>query len=485
MGNLNLLQKGNPMLAAIQATSPSLENWKSNFLSFISNRLDQIEKNDSMESITDISKNLFINRSEIMGQAALALIEKKYGHLLEQQYCQCPHCHRQIKAKSKKVKREIDTLVGSVSLYRPYFYCMLCGFGFYPLDDALGLSNRKVQPDIQELEAWLAAEMPYETVSDALERCAGIKLSNHHAHDVVKEIADDIHVLDVCPDKTEIQHKIDVLSKDTFRRPVLMIGIDGAHAPTRLEPSPRKGKRGKGEWKEVKGFRMYLINNDKIIHLISWHQIKSDKELENDLLEIKQAGLIPEDKVRICVIGDGAPWIWNRTKELYPDAKKVLDYYHCSEYLHDLANAQYGKSSRKSREWVEATLTRLFLNKADRIIAGIKQMKPKSEVAKDQIDKTVGYLSERKEMINYGSLKRGGYHIGSGGIESSNKFISNVRLKRSGAWWYPTNANNILKLRCAKYNKTFDRIMENRKKKIEQSITYEPRPKVHLIVNNS
>ena len=40
MGNFNLLQKGNPMLAAqkgnpmlaaIQATSPGLENWKSNF----------------------------------------------------------------------------------------------------------------------------------------------------------------------------------------------------------------------------------------------------------------------------------------------------------------------------------------------------------------------------------------------------------------------------------------------------------------------
>jgi hypothetical protein len=37
-----------------------------------------------MKSITDISKSLFSNRSEIMGQAASALIEKKYGHLLEQ-----------------------------------------------------------------------------------------------------------------------------------------------------------------------------------------------------------------------------------------------------------------------------------------------------------------------------------------------------------------------------------------------------------------
>jgi hypothetical protein len=76
----------------------------------------------------------------------------------------------------------------------------------------------------------------------------------------------------------------------------------------------------------------------------------------------------------------------------------------------------------------------------------------------------VRYLSDRKEMINYGSLKRRDYHIGSGGIESSNKFISNVSRKRSGAWWYPTNANNFLKLSCAKYNKTFDRTMENKTK---------------------
>jgi hypothetical protein len=42
--------------------------------------------------------------------------------------------------------------------------------------------------------------------------------------------------------------------------------------------------------------------------------------------------------------------------------------------------------------------------------------------------------------------------LGSGGIESSNKFICHVRLKRSGAWWYEANSNHMLALRCAKYN---------------------------------
>jgi hypothetical protein len=112
-------------------------------------------------------------------------------------------------------------------------------------------------------------------------------------------------------------------------------------------------------------------------------------------------------------------------------------------------------------------------------------MKPSSDSAKEQIDKTIGYLCERTDKLDYGKLKRGGYHIGSGGIESSNKFISNVRLKRSGAWWYPTNANNILKLRCAKYNGTFDRLMAEAKRKNKKTFSQNKLGKLRLVVDNS
>jgi hypothetical protein len=48
--------------------------------------------------------------------------------------------------------------------------------------------------------------------------------------------------------------------------------------------------------------------------------------------------------------------------------------------------------------------------------------------------------------------------MGSGGIASAHTFICHVRLKRSGAWWDVTHANQRLALRCAKYNGTFDRV---------------------------
>ena len=111
---------------------------------------------------------------------------------------------------------------------------------------------------------------------------------------------------------------------------------------------------------------------------------------------------------------------------------------------------KYGKGSNKAREWVEATLVRLFHNQVE---------------ADGAITSLWNYLEEHQKRVDYGAARRGGYHIGSGAIESANKFIGHVRLKRSGAWWYRSFANNILKLRCAKYNGTYDRIIEKYKEK--------------------
>ena len=437
----------------------SLNSWKDELFEFLNVRLDQIAEQSPMDKLEDITGPIFRNKSEILGRMVLGLIKRKHHPLLDQEYCNCPKCNKGIKAWTKKAKRTIETLGGCFDLYRPYFYCKDCRYGFYPLDEALGLAPSPKQYDIQDLEAWLSSELPFKTSAEAFKRCTGDSLSADHMFETANRVGNHLDILDVCPTKDEIFKKIDELSKGKFRRPVMMMAIDGAHTPMRPEPSPWKGKRGKGEYKEVKGFRLYLIDTDRIVHLISWHQVQDDEEFAQGLLKIREAGLIPEDKVRLSIIGDGAPWIWNKPLEIFPKAKQVLDFYHCSEYIHAVASAQYGKGTIQAQEWVEATFTRLFHNHINDAIRGLKMMQPASSEAEKKIADAINYLSKRKDQVNYGSAKRAGYHLGSGAIESANKFISHVRLKRSGAWWYITNANNILKLRCAKYNGTYDDII--------------------------
>ncbi len=64
----------------------------------------------------------------------------------------------------------------------------------------------------------------------------------------------------------------------------------------------------------------------------------------------------------------------------------------------------------------------------------------------------------RRNDVGYDELRRRGLPRGSGGIESSNKLICHVRLKRSGAWWLEGNGNAMLRIRCAIYNGTFPQV---------------------------
>lgn len=440
-------------------------DWRETYFGKVNKILDQMEDKSAMGGkLWDITGAILEHKSQILGDMALGLIESRYPDLLQQEYLTCPGCGKQLKRRGMH-KREVETLPGKICLERPYFYCVGCSQGFYPLDESLGLSSSPKQYDIQDVEAWLSSELPFEVAAETYKRCTGGTLSAHNMHQHTNKIAESLDILDICPTRKEIVDTVSEVRGDQFRRPVMMLAIDGAHTPTRPEPSPRSGKRGKGEWKEAKGFRLYLIDGERIVHLISWHQVGSDQDLTRDLEKVKAAGLIPEDKARLCIIGDGAGWIWNRMRELFPKAREVLDFYHCSQHLHAAAEIRYGKGTRQAQEWVEATLTRLFLNQIRHVIAGLKRMSAVSADAQKKIDSLIGYLSRHKGRVNYGAAKRGGYHIGSGAIESSNKFIGHVRLKRSGAWWYPTNANNILKLRCAKYNGTYDRVIELYKKR--------------------
>ena len=96
----------------------------------------------------------------------------------------------------------------------------------------------------------------------------------------------------------------------------------------------------------------------------------------------------------------------------------------------------------------------------DWVMLDLEGMKPRDGEAAEEIRKLRGYIKENQGRVKDRDLRRKGYPMGSGGIESANKFISHVRLKRSGAWWYVEQANEMLALRCAKYNGTFRRVFQ-------------------------
>ncbi len=116
----------------------------------------------------------------------------------------------------------------------------------------------------------------------------------------------------------------------------------------------------------------------------------------------------------------------------------------------------------KKAEWVENVITRLYCGEIEEVICGLEELKPKDSEA-DKEKKTIRYLKNNQDRVDYRYERKAGYPIGSGGIESSNKYINTIRLKRPGAWWYVEKANEMLALRCTVYNGTYNRIFQEYK----------------------
>ena len=91
----------------------------------------------------------------------------------------------------------------------------------------------RYQLDIQQAIAKLCAEVPYETAQALFEELSGISVSAERMHTLTNALADRLSVLDVAPDADEIRVQIRKLRAGKFRRPVMVLAIDGAHVPTR------------------------------------------------------------------------------------------------------------------------------------------------------------------------------------------------------------------------------------------------------------
>ncbi|MDI6886990.1 MAG: UPF0236 family protein [archaeon] len=259
--------------------------------------------------LDEIVGEIFKMRQELTGMIAESLVEKLHSQELEQTEMVCPKCGRVLTSRDE-VERTVETMVGQVKLKRPYFWCKKCSEGFYPLDEALNLSERKKQWDIQEAGASLAVEVPYEKAEELFNELTGLSMSDHTVHEIVGDLCESVDVLDVAPSVEEVERKIREVGVGKKRRPIMVLATDGVHVPTR--PERAKGKREgrkkvrakranwEGEWKEAKGFRFYLVDGERIEHILSWHQVQSNEELKESLEKVKEAGLIPEDEVRLC-----------------------------------------------------------------------------------------------------------------------------------------------------------------------------------------
>lgn len=102
------------------------------------------------------------------------------------------------------------------------------------------------------------------------------------------------------------------------------------------------------------------------------------------------ARLIPQAQVRIALLGDGAPWVWNSLTAAFPTGCPILDDYHGKEHRYQVADVR-DRDPVPAVHWVEASLARLGEDRLSHIIAGRRRMKPATQAARAAIDGLITY----------------------------------------------------------------------------------------------
>ena len=103
--------------------------------------------------------------------------------------------------------------------------------GLYPLDEVLGLSPGRTQRDVQKAAAKLVTEVPYDEAQRLFGDLTGVGVGSERMHTCTNHVAEGLTVLDVAPSRDEIERRIAAVATGRWRRPVLVLGMDGASVP--------------------------------------------------------------------------------------------------------------------------------------------------------------------------------------------------------------------------------------------------------------
>jgi hypothetical protein len=107
--------------------------------------LDQLESAlpEGAPTLGQVSETVWTLRLQLTSGVAETIAQHTHQEEQQRPHMPCPTCARGLTARGL-VHRCVETMVGTIELERPYFYCLGCRAGTYPLDEVLDVSAGRI-----------------------------------------------------------------------------------------------------------------------------------------------------------------------------------------------------------------------------------------------------------------------------------------------------------------------------------------------------
>lgn len=337
-------------------------------------------------------------------------------------------------------ERHIDGLQGWIGYERMRYLCHQCGKKYYPLDHELELSQGSQMSIQKERQlAKLSVRLPYEEAKRVYEELTGQKVGAMTAHRVVQRLG--AEMTDRKVSKAEAP-KADGQTRQHVTADGVMIHIQ---------------KEG---WKEAKVGSVYEVDRERKAKETVYTATVEDREVFGQKLYELAGEPEASETAAITFISDAAKWLDELQMLSFPLATRIIDFWHVTEYLWDVANAFYQEGTARAKQWAEEKVEKLRQGQVKLIQASLSQMKPRTQKQKEVLKAVQTYFQNHAHQMDYPRYEAMGLHIGSGIAEAACKFVIQTRFKRSGMRWSRAGAENLLRLRLAYLNDQWEELLE-------------------------
>src|SRR5713101_2667199 len=103
-----------------------------------------------------------------------------------------------------------------------------------------------IRHDMRQTTARVVIESPYDEAQTLFHDLTGVSMGAERMHTLTNQAAEGLTVLDVAPSRKAIEQRIAEVAAGKWRRPVVVLGIDGAYIPTRPESARKRQSRQRG-----------------------------------------------------------------------------------------------------------------------------------------------------------------------------------------------------------------------------------------------
>jgi hypothetical protein len=360
------------------------------------------------------------------------------------------------------------TVVGPVSVRRAYYFDKGCGSGYCPKDCVLDIEGTSYSSGVRRMMSKVGAYRPFALGHEELEELAGIRVSTKEVERVSEGVGVQMEGFYTTQGEAALAEKIVPIKPI----PRMYICMDGSGVPVVKKETagrPGKGEDGQAKTREAKlGCIFTQTGLDEEGRPVRDEESTSYTGAIEPVeafgrriyQEAKRRGL--DRAQEVCVLGDGAPWIWNIADEQFYGATQIVDLYHARVHYWNVAKACFGQDKDKQHQWAEDRRQALDDGKVEEVMEAIKILSRLRRHDKEICEREIGYFERNRDRMRYADFRKRGLFVGSGVLEAGCRTVIGQRLKQSGMHWTVRGANSIIALRCSLLSNRWEDFWESR-----------------------